>query len=100
MSWDHVLTINDYWDGPRRGIADVNGVPHIYESEFDHGADECSDTYLVSPIERSLLSIVLEDWEIWLRWHAAYQAGEVSLGTHPALPEDRERYETIQQAIG
>jgi len=31
MAWDRVHTVNDYYDGPRRGIADVDGVPYIYE---------------------------------------------------------------------
>jgi hypothetical protein len=24
-----------YYDGPRKGIADVDGRPHFYESEWD-----------------------------------------------------------------
>ena len=27
MAWDRVYTVNDYYDGPRRGIADVDGIP-------------------------------------------------------------------------
>jgi hypothetical protein len=30
MAWDRVHTVNDYYDGPRLGIADVDRVPHIY----------------------------------------------------------------------
>jgi hypothetical protein len=78
----------------------VNGVPHIYEAEFDHNADEYGDTYFVSPVNEELLALVLEDWEIWLRWHAAHERNEVTLETHPALPGDRERHEAIKLAIG
>lgn len=100
MNWDRILTINDYYDGPRRGIAEVNGVPHVYEAEFDHSTDEYGDTYRVSPVDEELLSLVLEDWAIWLRWDAAYKRGEVSLETHPALPEDRDRRGAIKLAVG
>ena len=68
MGWDRVYTVNDYYDGPRLGIADVDGVPHIYEAEFDYSSDEYGDTYFVSPVDEGLLALVLEDWEIWLRW--------------------------------
>ena len=60
-------TVNDYYDGPRLGIAEVDGVPHIYDAEFDHRSDEYGDTYFVSPVYKSLLALVLEDREIWLR---------------------------------
>jgi hypothetical protein len=100
MAWDRVYTVNDYYDGPRRGIADVDGVPHIYESEFDHSTDEYGDTFLVSPVDQSLLALVLEDWEIWLRWNSAFKRGEASVDSHPALPKDRERHEALKIAIG
>jgi hypothetical protein len=100
MGWDRVYTVNDYYDGPRLGIADVDGLPHIYESEFDYSSDEYSDTYFVSPVDESLLALVLEDWEIWLRWNSAFKRGEVSIESHPALPEDRERHEALKIAIG
>lgn len=55
MAWDRVYTINDYYDGPRLGIADVDGVPHIYEAEFDYSSDEYGDAYFVSAIDEGLL---------------------------------------------
>lgn len=78
----------------------MDGVPHIYESEFDHSSDEYGDTYFVSPVDEGLLILVLEDWEIWLRWDAAFKRGEASIQSHPALPEDRERHEALKIAIG
>ena len=100
MVRDRVYTVNDYYDGPRLGIADVDGVPHIYEAEFDDSSDEYGDTYFVSPVDESLLALVLEDWEIWLRWDSAFKRGAVSVESHPALPQDRERHEALKIAIG
>ena len=100
MAWDRVYTVNDYYDGPRLGIADVDGVPHIYEAEFDHSSDEYGDTFFVSPVDEGLFALVLEDWEIWLRWNSAFKRGDVSVESHPALPGDRERHEVLRIAIG
>jgi hypothetical protein len=100
MKPDRVLTINDYYDGPRLGIAEVNGVPHIYEAEFDHSTEEYGDTYFLSPVEPELLALVLEDWEIWLRWEAARKRGEVTNESHPALPRERDRHEALKSLIG
>jgi hypothetical protein len=79
MAWDRVHTVNDYYDGPRRGIADVDGVPHIYEAEFDYSSDEFGDTYFASPVDENLFALVMEDWEIWLRWDSARKQGDASI---------------------
>ena len=100
MAWDRVHTVNDYYDGPRLGIADVDGVPHIYEAEFDHSSDDYGDTYFVSPVDEELLALALEDWEIWFRWDSALKRGDVSVESHPALPQDRKRHEALKIAIG
>ena len=100
MAWDRVYTVNDYYDGPRLGIADVDGVPNVYEAEFDHSTEEYGDTFFVSPVDEGLLALVLEDWEIWLRWNSAFKRGEVTVESHPALPEDRQRHEALKIAIG
>ncbi|MBR1245843.1 hypothetical protein JQ609_02740 [Bradyrhizobium sp. AUGA SZCCT0169] len=100
MAWDRVHTVNNYYDGPRLGIADFDGVPHIYEAEFDYSSDEFGDTYFASPVDENLLALVTEDWEIWLRWNSAYRRGDASIETHPALARDRERHEALKIAIG
>lgn len=35
-SFERVYTVTDYHDGPRRGIADFNGKPHLFVSEFEN----------------------------------------------------------------
>jgi len=41
---DQLLTVHDYCDGPRLGVAEWSGVPHIDEAECDHGTEEYGDT--------------------------------------------------------
>ena len=100
MPTDRILTVHDYWDGPRLGGAEWNGAPHIYEAEFDHSADEYGDTYFLSPIEPTLLALVLEDWKIWLRWEAAREQDEVPASPHGVLPIDSERSAVVKKLIG
>ena len=100
MVWERVLTVNDYWDGPRRGIAEVSGRPHIYESPSNEAKDDFEEFFWVSPIGSDLLALVLEDWDIWTRWSEAFDRGEASRETHPALPQDRTRHDYLQNLIG
>ena len=93
--YEKVHTMTDYYDGPRGGVADFNGSPVVYESEFtDIDSDE-SDTFLLQPISDDTFRHALEDWEIWLKWERAHKQGTASLETHPALPEDRRRHEEL-----
>ncbi len=90
--YDKVHTVTDYYDGARAGVADFNGQPHYYECQFDEAKDDWSDVFLLKPIDSETFRLALEDWDIWERWNAAYEDGRVSLDTHPALPEDREKH--------
>ena len=99
MAWERVYTINNFWDRPRLGVADLSGRPHIYESPFNQAKDDYEDFYVVSPIEAELLALVLEDWEIWIRWCEAIDRGETSKETHPALPQDRARHNELKALI-
>lgn len=92
MTFEPVYTVTDFHDGPRRGVASFEGSPHVYESEWDDEGDDYAHTFLVSPISDDDLRLALEDWAIWLRWSAAFNAGTTTIDTHPALPADRERH--------
>jgi hypothetical protein len=59
VAWERVPTVNDFWDGPRRGVAEVSGGPHIYESPFSETKDDFEEFFLVSPIETDLLALVI-----------------------------------------
>lgn len=88
--------MTDYWDGPRGGITDFEGVPHIYESEWSDTADDYAPTFRLSPTTDEVLKLALEDWAIWERWWTAFHAGTTTRETHPALPEDRARHEELK----
>lgn len=94
-----VYTVTDYYDGPRRGVADFHGVPHAYESLFDDSEDEWASTFLLRPIDTPTLELALEDWQIFFRWRRAFDEGKAALDTHPALPEDRQRHDQIKLTL-
>jgi hypothetical protein len=96
---DKVHTVVDYWDGPREGIADYKGQPHYYKALFDEQADAWSNTFLLKPIDAETFRLALEAWNIWLKWEAAQHEGRVPLESHPALPEDRERYKELADLL-
>jgi hypothetical protein len=97
--FERVHTMTDYFDGPRRGIADYDGRPHLYESLFEEDRDGYGDVYELRPVDDETLRLALEDWESWLRWETAFHAGQAALDTHPALPADRARHDAIAPVL-
>ena len=97
--YERVHTMTDYYDGPRKGIADFGGRPHLYESEWDDDADDWASTFKLSPVEPRVLALALEAWGIWRRWETAFHQGRTSRETHPVLPEDKSRSEELHEIL-
>ena len=93
--WNRVVTIEDFWDGPRSGVAFRDGVLVAYKSLWDEDLHDYSAFYGVTAIDGNLLPLIEEKWAIWIRWSDAYDAGTTTCTTHPALPDDRSRYEDL-----
>jgi hypothetical protein len=96
--WEKVHTVSLYSNGPLLGVADMDGVPHLYEKVFSEEADGYLDRYRVMPIDQQLYALLMERWSIFVRWRTAYPGRK--LETHPALPEDRDRYSFLARVIG
>ena len=97
--YDVVYTVTDYWDGPRKGVANFRGRPIYYENLFDEQTDDYSEVFMLIPISTDLFQLALEEFQIFLRWRTAFDRGEQHVRTHPALPEDRHRFEEISQIL-
>ena len=94
-----VFTVNDYYDGPLKGIANFQGKPHFYECIFDSASDDYSDMYRLTPIDEPTFRLAMEDWEIWCRWEVAFHTGKAKSESHPALPQDAVRHEELKHIL-
>jgi hypothetical protein len=97
--YETVHTINDWYDGARRGIADLNGKPHYFENHWCEDKDDWSEIYLLKPLDAETFALALEDWEIWLRWEQAFKDGKTIQETHPALPEETDRHNQLKRIL-
>ena len=103
--WERVYTVTDYWDGPRAGVADFGGVPHIYVAIFNQelGEWDPEDRYELSPLPPNLLSAVQEDWAIWRRYELALKTGRIPIPESEekwgALSEDRPRRAELRRKL-
>ena len=86
--YELVFTVDEYYDGPRTGVANFQGEPHFYDCIFDQKRDDYSNLFQLTPIDQRTFELALAAWEIWRKWEAAYQQGKVKWGSHPALQAD------------
>ena len=102
--FETVYTVDEYYDGPRSGIADFGGVPHFYRSVYldtvHWNPDE--DRFELSPVTAAVRDMAVEAYKLWQRWQSASFAGtapETEDNAPRVLSEDRPRYETLMLAL-
>jgi hypothetical protein len=97
--YERVFTVTDYYDGPRKGLANFLGKPHLYECIFDQIKGDYSDLFRLTPIDVETFQLAMEDWSIWQRWELAFHSGKADLSTHPALPQDASRHKELERIL-
>ena len=96
---ERVYVENEWYDGPRAGVADVNGLPHRFKSLFDEKEDEYLGTFLVWPIEMPVVDLEIEQWRIFVEWNLLYEAGEADTDSHPGHGGRSKRWDEIEALL-
>jgi hypothetical protein len=96
---EEVHLVLDYWDGPRKGVADYCGTLHYFRALFDEERDEWSDVFILSPLDLDTYNLVIEQHQIWQRWQKAFATGAATIDSHPALPEETNRSKELAEII-
>lgn len=96
---ERVYVENEWYDGPRAGVADVDGIPHRFRSIFDETEDEYLETFLVWPIEKKVVELEIEQWRIFVEWNLLYEAAEVGVDSHPGHGGRSRRWDEIEALL-
>jgi hypothetical protein len=96
---EKVYVENDWYDGPRSGVADINGIPHRFRSNFDEQLDEYLGTFVVWPIDDQALALEIERWQIFVAWNTRYEAGEATTESHPGHGGISARWDELERLL-
>lgn len=96
---EHVYVENEWYDGPRAGIADVLGKPHRFKSVFDETEDQRLGSFLVWPIGQEEFDLEVEQWLIFAEWDALREEGKVGTETHPGQGGISSRWDEIESRL-
>jgi hypothetical protein len=103
-SFQTVHTTEDYYDGPRSGIADFDGQPHYYRSIYLDTPqwDPDEDRFELSPVTPEVLAAAREAAAIFNRWDTIQRSTPGFRYTDEefgALPQERARYRELEQFL-
>lgn len=89
----------EWYDGPRAGIADINGMPHRFKSLFDEGEGEYLGTFMVWPVDKRVVDLEIEQWCIFVDSNALYESGHADTDSHPGHGGRNARLEEIESQL-
>lgn len=96
--YERVYVELDWDSGPRKGVADIDGVPHYFEGwAFDQGS--VIDKYVVWPVGPDALAMERASWVIFVEWNDRYEAGATGADTHPGQGGISARYDELQDLL-
>ncbi len=96
---ERVYVESDWYDGPRAGVADVDGAPHRFKALFDETDDDYLGTFLVWPINHEDLALEIEQWRIFVEWNTRYEADLATVASHPGHGGVSRRYDEIDATL-
>jgi hypothetical protein len=97
--YEAVFTCTDYHDGPRKGVADFQGLPHFYECIFDDAKDDYLESFWLTPVDQKTFQLAMEDCNTWRRWETAFHSGKSDQTTYPALPSEAARHGELKRIL-
>jgi hypothetical protein len=81
------------------GVADYDGHPHYFESQWADIGHVNEDWFKLSPISQEIFGLELERERLWGKYAVASAIGTVGPEHHPFLPADRPRGEELLQML-
>jgi hypothetical protein len=97
--YETVFTVTDYSGWPRKGIANYQGTPHLFEYVANETKNPDSKLFRLTPVSTEIFQLAMEDWEIWRRWLIAFYEKKADISTSPALPDDSSRHEELKRML-
>jgi hypothetical protein len=92
--FDHVRIELEWWDGPRRGLVDVDGAPHYFQCH-DVDFSVARDEFFVWQVDETMVALEREQWTNFVAWNIAYEAGVAGIERHPGHGGIDPRYDEL-----
>ena len=89
--FERAYTVLDWYDGPRKGLAVIDGVPHYFEG-WDYDPSGAAPEYSVWPASEAAVAMEREQWAIYVR----YEVSDAGREEHPGNGGVDARYDELE----
>jgi hypothetical protein len=96
--YEPVFTVLEYYDGPRKGIAQYEGTPHFFDCIASKDA-EYSEEYLLTPVDEATFRLAMEATEIFRKWELAFHRKRRVSTSSRAYSCDTKKYREINRVL-
>lgn len=98
-SWESVELVDEYWDGPLRGVVQYRGHLHAFDREFSDEQDNFTDFYRLRAVDPEVLLWATEREAIFQRFLAVHDRGEIGREGWGALPNEKTRFNELKERL-
>ena len=74
--FEEVLYYFDWWDCPRSGVCEIEGVLTRFDSRFSEELDDYPPEFLLWPATDAEVAQGLELWRAWAAWRTRFDRGK------------------------
>jgi len=100
MKRDKVYTVDVFWDGPIAGAANFEGKPFYFDAvEDDIASADGGLNFTLIALNEDIFCLILENIEIKKRWQIAFEKGETTSDSEPALPNEKAKFDDNRAEI-
>lgn len=104
-TWYKIITISDWYDGPRSGATEFRGTTYWYRSVYLDSAEwnHNEDRFELTQITVEVLNWEIELKDIFNRWESARKNGSIVWNTDEstfgAIPDEMLRYQELKAKL-
>jgi hypothetical protein len=99
-AFERVYAELDWYDGPRKGLADVDGVAHYFAAVNDYDCGDAHDEeFLIWPASVDTLALERRQWRMFVAWNNCYERGQATVESHPGHGGIDSEYDKLTVAL-
>jgi hypothetical protein len=99
LLFERLHYVDRYYDGPRDGLADCNGVPYFFACPFDEEADDYCDYFILGRAPDGSLQLASALMEIRRTWQSQIEGGLITIDTWIKMANEDPAYHRLATAM-
>lgn len=97
--FERLYYVDRYYDGPRDGLADYNGIPHFFECPFNEETDDYCDYFILGRAPDGSLQLASALMAIRRNWQSQIERGLITIDTWIKMAREDSAYQRLATSM-